>query len=140
METTNYVIAEELAINEFKSFYKIFVRKPFKDEEQFIDDFFAPIEAIKLGNLYFDDGKPVLTLEKPIKNTEGGIVLSEIKLKTRVPVGTMKNLTQGLTMPKDQIEMSIRLIAYLINQPAVMLDKIENFDLEVINKLAGVFL
>ncbi|SCW88388.1 hypothetical protein [Mucilaginibacter sp. NFR10] len=140
METTNYVIAEEIAIEDFKNFYKSFIRKPIKDEEQFKDEFFAPIEAIKLGNLIFEDSKPVLTLEKPVKNTEGGTALGEVKFKTRVPVMTMKNLQHGLTMPNDQFELSIRLIAYLIDQPAAMLDKIENFDLEVITKLTAVFL
>lgn len=140
METTNYVIAEEIAIEDFKNFYKNFIRKPIKDEEQFKDEFFAPIEAIKLGNLIFEDGKAVLTLEKPVKNIEGGLVLGEVKFRTRVPVMTMKNLQQGLTQPKDQFELSIRLIAYLIDQPTAMLDKIENFDLEVITKLTTLFL
>lgn len=139
MENNKTVVNREIALNDLEQFINRFVKKPVPAEEM-ADIYPDVLDAIMDGYLSFgDSGVPVLKLKFPIKNEAGDISLPEINFKTRIKPTTLADLAKGLHPQKEVFTLQLRMTAYIIDQPVVMLDKFERYDYDVINQIATVF-
>lgn len=133
------VISKEIATNDLEGFVNKFVKKPCPREE--LEETYPDVlDAIMDGFLHFkEDGIPVLKLKYPVKNDVGDVSLSEINFRTRIKPTTLADLAKGLHPQKEVFTLQLRMTAYIIDQPMMMLDKFERYDYDVINQVATVF-
>ena len=133
------VVNEEVALNELEVFINKFVKKPVPIEE--LKDTYPDIlDAIMDGYLSFNaDGIPVLKLKSPIKNVNGDVSISEINFRTRIKPTTLADLAKGLNAQKEIFTLQLRMVAYIIDQPTVMLDSFGRYDYDVLTQVATVF-
>lgn len=132
-------ISEEVALNELESFINRFVKKPVTREE--IKETYPDVlDGIMDGFLSFkEDGAPLLKLKNPIKNVNGEISISEINFRTRIKPTTLADLAKGLNAQKELFTLQLRMVAYIIDQPTVMLDNFSRYDYDVLTQISTVF-
>lgn len=132
-------INEEVALNELESFINRFVKKPVTREE--IKETYPDVlDAIMDGFLSFkEDGSPLLNLKNPIKNVNGEVSISEINFRTRIKPTTLADLAKGLNAQKELFTLQLRMVAYIIDQPTVMLDNFSRYDYDVLTQISTVF-
>ena len=137
---TNEVLSKEQAIKEIQKFVQEHDSKK-KEDYQIEDEYPHVVEAVTLGLLSFDkDLKPKFTLRNPILNEEKEIAVAEIEFRTRIKPQQLADIMKGLDIAKNQIEYTLRCLAYLTKQPKAMLDKFSKFDYKVIEQVSTVFL
>lgn len=135
-----YVISEEIAIQELQEFVEKWDDKKKKDWE-IQNDYPQVLIAIRKGLLVIgEDKKPVFTLQNPIKTDEGSIALDVINFRTRIRPQQLSDIMKGLDISKNQIEYTLRCFAFLTGQSIAMLNKLEKFDYKVIDQISTVFL
>lgn len=136
---TKTVISKEIALKEIEKLINKFVKRPVefdKIEETYPD----VLEAIMDGYLSFDEkGVPVLKLKEPVKAESGNIVLETINFKTRIKPLTLRDLAKGVDLKRDPLGLPIKQIAYITNQPEVMVDNYGKYDYDVIDQLCSIF-
>lgn len=139
MEKKKTVINKEVALNDLEQFVNRFVKKPVEKEE--LEGVYPDIlDAIVDGYLSFDaSGVPLLKLKEPIKNEAGDVSLSEINFRTRIKPTTLAELAKGLQPQKEVFTLTLRMTAYIVDQPLMMLDKFGRYDYDVISSVASVF-
>lgn len=137
--STKKVISKEIALKEVETLINRFVKKPVAFDQ--IEETYPDVlDAIMDGYLSFDaDGVPVLKLKYPIKSESGDVMISEINFKTRIKPTALANIGKGIDLQKDQLSLQLRMVAYIIEQPVVVLDKFERYDYDVISQISAVF-
>ena len=134
------LINEDLAIKSVHDFLSKFQKKPIaidKVKEEYPDT----VEYVKKGFIVFDESqKPTLNLQEPLKNDKGDVTLSKIEFKTRIKPTAKADLADGLDLQKQSAKFSLRLIAYIIAQPIVLLDRFMMEDYDAIQEIAAVFM
>jgi hypothetical protein len=134
-------VATEIAIREVRDFLETYEFGKRKEDWQIENDYPQIVRAIELGNLTFNEKKvPTFKLTEPITNDDGEVSVSEITFKTRIKPTTLADIMKGVDLSKNQLEYSLRCIAYLTGQAKGMLDKIGKFDYKVIDQVSTVFL
>lgn len=133
------VVNKEIALNDLEQFVYKFVKKPVAVEE--LEDVYPDVlDAIMDGHLSFNESwVPVLKLKYPVKNEAGDVTLPEVNFKTRIKPTTLADLAKGLHPQKEVFTLTLRMTAYIIEQPVQMLDKFERYDYDVISQVASVF-
>ena len=138
--STKEVINREVAIQEVRSFLEKFNRRKQYSDEKIEEDYPDVLEAVQLGLLVFDDNKiPSFTLETPVHNQDGEVVLKDVTFRTRIKPSTKADLASGIDLRKDAAKYSLNIISYIVDQPRAMLDKFEPFDYDVIQQVSSVF-
>lgn len=135
-----FVVPESIAVTEFKAFFE-FHQDEEISEEQVAKDFRESVKAIMRGHLNISDmSAPTLTLKDPVKDDKGAVVIDSISFLTRIKPGPLAQISRGIDMSKDSLALLNRMVAYLIQQPAVaMLDKFEKTDYKIIQQVTGLF-
>lgn len=140
MENPEYKITKELAVAELKDIIEYYSAEDI-DEESVEKNYNHAVKAVMLGLLTFDEDRvPSYQLKEAIKSESGIEMLSHIDFITRITIQEKKRLVKGLDTRKDGFELGIRCFAYVIKQPANMLDKFGRFDYKVIEQMAGLFM
>lgn len=136
----NYVIAEDVALNEIKEFVEYF--KGVEQDEAEIQTLYPyTIRALRLGLLSFDEKQtPTLVLEDAIKTESGTVALSEVTFKTRLTTGDYQRIFNSIDGKKNELSTYLRTRAFLIGQPLAMLDKLGRFDEKAIIEITTLFL
>lgn len=133
-------VTKEIAIKEMQKFVEKYDDKQ-KEDYEIENDYPTAIEAITRGLLVFDnESNPTYTLKDPIRNSEGDIAVDKIDFRTRIKPQQLSDIMKGLDISKNQIEYTLRCLAYITKQPKAMLDKFEKFDYKVIEQVSTVFL
>lgn len=133
-------VSKEVSVQEIQKFVEKYDDKK-KEDWEIEQDYPHVIEAIKSGHLVFDENSnPVYALRYPILNEDKEVAVSEIKFRTRIKPQQLSDIMKGLDISKNQIEYTLRCLAYLTFQPKAMLDKFEKFDYKVIEQISTVFL
>lgn len=133
------VISKDVALTEIETLINKFVKKPVsfdKIEETYPDI----LDAIMCGYLSFnEDGVPVYKLKEPVKTDKGNEALTVINFKTRVKPTAMADIGSGLDMRKDSLKFPLKIIAYITDQPYLMIDNYSRYDYDVIDQVCSVF-
>lgn len=131
---------KEVAVKELQGFVEKWDDRK-KEDFEIESDYPHLIKAMQSGHLVIDENKkPVFTLKYPIKTDEGGDGLSVIDFRTRIKPDDLANITKGLDIGKNQVEYSLRCMAYLTKQPKGILNKLEKFDFKVVEQISTIFL
>lgn len=139
-KATKDALSKEVAIKEVRSFLERFNRRKNFTDDKIEEDYPDLLEAVQLGLVVFDDKKmPTFTLESPVKNDEGEVVVKDVTFKTRIKPSTKADLAHGIDLRKDAAKYSLNVISYIVDQPRAMLDKFEPFDYDVIQQVSSVF-
>lgn len=134
-------IATEMAIKEVRDFVETYDDGKRKEDWQIENDYPQLLRAVELGLLVFDDKKkPTLTLKEPIMNDDNEVSVDVITFRTRIKPTQLAEVMKGVDLSKNQLEYSLRCIAYLTGQAKGMLDKLGKFDYKVIDQVSTVFL
>lgn len=133
------VVEKDVAISELQSLVEKWTyERP--EEWKIEDDYPQVLKAVQKGLLVIDkDNNPVFTLAFPIKSDGGNFNVSEIKFRTRIKPSDLSNITKGLNVAKQQVEYTLRCLAYITGEPKAMLDKFDKFDYKVIEQISTVF-
>ena len=133
------VISKDVALKELETLVNRFVKKPVPFEE--LEETYPDIlDAIMDGYLSFDGtGLPVLTLKDPVKNDKGEVSLSEVKFRTRIKPTVLRDLAKGVDLKKDPLGLQLKMVAYITDQPEIMIDNYERYDCDVIQQIATIF-
>lgn len=136
-------ISREIAVSELVDFVKKHKKKEAKKGKitiEYVEEQYpSVIEAIENGLLSFPNGNAVYELFEPVKDTDGNIVLKEIKFRSRVKTYEMIEMMDGLDMAKNQGSYTFKILALASQQPIAMLKKLEDEDFEVMTQLTAVF-
>lgn len=136
---TKTVISKEVALKEIETLINRFVKRPVefdKIEETYPD----VLDAIMDGYLSFDGiGIPILKLKEPIKAESGNVVLETVNFRTRIKPLTMRDLAKGVDLKKDPLGLPMKMVAYITDQPEVMVDNYGVYDYGVIDQLCSIF-
>lgn len=139
-EKSKQAISDEVALKEVIDFVQKWKRRPQK-EDLIKEDYPDVIEAVKSGNLVFDENqRPIYTLRSPIKTSEGNVHLDKVEFRIRVKPTTQADLADGLKLQTQQAKYVLRVISYIIDQPLTMLDKFEGDDYDTIQQICTVFM
>lgn len=134
-------VATEMAIKEVRDFVETYDDGKRKEDWQIENDYPQLLRAVELGLLVFDDKKkPTLTLKEPIMNDDNEVSVDVITFRTRIKPTQLAEVMKGVDLSKNQLEYSLRCIAYLTGQAKGMLDKLGKFDYKVIDQVSTVFL
>ena len=130
---------KDVAISELQSLVeKCTYEKP--EEWKVEEDYPQVLKAIQKGLVVIDkDKNPVFTLAFPIGEKGGTLNVTEIKFRTRIKPSDLSNITKGLNVAKQQVEYTLRCLAYITGEPKAMLDKFDKFDYKVIEQISTVF-
>ena len=133
------VISKDVALVELEGFINRFVKKPVPVSE--MGDAYPDIlEGIMDGYVSFgSDGIPVYKLKFPIKNDAGEDSVTEINFRTRIKPTALADIAKGLHPQKEVFMLQLRMTAFIIDQPVVLLDKLEAYDYDAISQISGVF-
>jgi hypothetical protein len=133
------VISKEIALKEVETLINRFVKRPIKFEE--IEETYPDIlEAIMDGYLSFDGtGVPVLKLKHPILSDKGNVVLDVINFRTRIKPTALRDIAKGLDLKKDPIGLQLKMIAFITDQPELMIDNYEVYDYDVLSQICTIF-
>ena len=93
-----------------------------------------------MGNLNLSEDKPKFELFNPIKNEDGDVEYSELKIKNRIPTSDMEKLTKGINMKTELLKMNNQLLSYIGGVPKAILDKMHKTDVLVLTELMSIFL
>lgn len=132
------VIAEEVAVKEFKKFVS---KWTFEDKEDYEikEDYPQALKALRKGLLTFnEEGVPTYNLAFPL-NADGENPVKEAIFKTRIKPNTLANITKGLNVQKQQVEYTLRCLSYLSGLSLGELNLIDKFDYKAIEQTATVF-
>jgi hypothetical protein len=133
-------ITKEMAIQEIQKFIEKFEETK-KDEFKVENDYPQVIQAMQSGLLSFNsDSIPSFKLKYPILNEDKQVALDSVSFRTRIKPTQLRDIMKGLDIGKNQIEYTLRCLAYITGQPVAMLDKLEKFDYKVIEQVSTVFL
>lgn len=139
MKKNEVVISQEVALNELESFVNAFSKKPV--ERNKLSEMYPDVlDGIMEGYVKFDDNNvPTVTLREPILNDAETVSVSTVNFKTRIKPTDKANLGRGLSIQTDLLNYNLRLLAHIIGQPLVMVDKFGDYDYDCINQIATVF-
>jgi hypothetical protein len=136
------VVAEEVAISDFKAFAEYHLDDELT-EEAVKSAYPESIKAIVRGRLLLTDyDAPEYWLKKPLKSEGGNFNTESIVFHTRVPVNVMQDKAKGIDLSKDALKFSNRIIAYLTKLPSentlYLIDP--KPDYKVLQELSGLFM
>lgn len=134
-------VEREIAIEEIQKFVEKHEGGKKKEDYQIENDYPQMLQAIEWGLLSFDDEmKPTLKLKDPVMTTDNEVAVDTITFRTRIKPTQLAEVMKGVDLAKNQLEYSLRCIAYLTGQAKAMLDKFSKFDYKVIDQISTVFL
>ncbi|OOQ57121.1 hypothetical protein [Mucilaginibacter pedocola] len=137
----DYVVAEEVAVEELKDFIEEITVEEITAEEV-LSSYPQVVKAIRFGLLLLngDDSskKPEYTLREPILTETGGVAYAKLDINTRITFNEKKRLAKGLKKG-DDIEIGGRLLAHSTGLTTSLLDKLSRFDFKVLEQLFTVF-
>lgn len=132
-------VSKEVALNDLDSFINQWVKKPVQ-KDQLEENYPDILDAIIDGYLSFDENQvPKYKLKTPIKNTDGGIEVSELSFITRIKPTNLANIAKGLDVRVDPLNLQLRMIAHVIGQPVAYLDLLSRYDYDAVSSIASVF-
>lgn len=137
------VISKELALEEIKRFLAKFERKEFDNisEQEIEEEYYYILEALMSGNLSFDNElNPTYNLIKPIKDEDGNILYSELKIKTRIKPSVQGNMLDSAG-PKKQGTLSNALTSHILGfSSPLILDKLSVKDFNFLYIFSSLFI
>ena len=137
----NYVITEELALVDLRELIESNDSLPTeRTDEEIKENYKHVVYAICMGNLDLTQEKPKFELFHPIKNEDGDVEYSELKIKNRIPTSDMEKLTKGINMKTELLKMNNQLLSYIGGVPKAILDKMHKTDVMVLTELMSIFL
>ena len=135
----NYSIAEDVALAEVKTLAEDFAIAEITDQEV-AAKLPQVILAVRLGLLVIAGETITYTLKTPIIADSGAVALSEITVKTRMPYIEAKKIMKEADQVRDAVEYNLRMMGFMVGQPAAMVYKLSKFDYKVIEQLTSLFL
>ena len=137
----DYVITEELALVDLRGLIESNDSLPTeRTDEEIKENYKHVIYAMRMGNLNWSEDKPKFELFHPIKNEDGDVEYSELKIKNRIPTSDMEKLTKGINMKTELLKMNNQLLSYIGGVPKAILDKMHKTDVMVLTELMSIFL
>ena len=137
----DYVITEELVLVDLRNLIESYDSLPTERTDEEIKEAYPHvIYAMRMGNLNLSEDKPKFELFHPIKNEDGDVEYSELKIKNRIPTSDMEKLTKGINMKTELLKMNNQLLSYIGGVPKAILDKMHKTDVMVITELMSIFL
>ena len=137
----DYVITEELALVDLRGLIESNDSLPTeRTDEEIKENYKHVIYAMRMGNLNLSEDKPKFELFHPIKNEDGDVEYSELKIKNRIPTSDMEKLTKGINMKTELLKMNNQLLSYIGGVPKAILDKMHKTDVMVLTELMSIFL
>lgn len=137
----DYVIAEDVAIEEVKAFIQYHTDKPTTSEK--VEEKYASLlSSFMRGLLDFSKpDAPVFKLREPIKSESGEIAVESITFKTRMLSSDYQNLSRGINLEKDQFKLGNVITAHLAQLgTTAMLDKFPNkHDFKTVQEITALF-
>ena len=137
----DYVITEELVLVDLRNLIESYDSLPTeRTDEEIKKDYPHIIYAMRMGNLNLSEDKPKFELFNPIKNVDGNVEYSELKIKNRITTSDMEKLTKGINMKTELLKMNNQLLSYIGGVPKAILDKMHKIDVMVLTELMSIFL
>ena len=136
----DYVMSEEMAINELREFKSQYDSLPTENTDYELNEAFKHvIYAIRTGKLNLSGDNPILELFKPLKGEDDEIVLSEIKFKTRITTLEMEKLSKGINVKTELFKLANLMNINLAGINRGYYDKMSKTDTSVVTELGTLF-
>lgn len=135
-----FVISNENAVKELISVYSSHNSPKKITEEDVIEKYENALDAIKRGNLVFENNIPTLKLTEPVKDEEGDIICDSITFKTRIKPKAMASLAKGIDFKKDSFSYVLRSQSFLSGQSEGVIDSLSKYDYDVVSQVCNIFL